>query len=107
MKESGGSTFKWDSLPLLRQINQSSKQLLAATLPEVEDHPSSKPSLPYGGLTRLGFKKISYFFKLRILTKVLSSLEPLASFMRLSLPKAAHTGVGECRVAGNPGALRS
>ena len=30
----------------------------------------------------------------------------LASFMRLSLLKAAHVGAGECRVAGNPGALR-
>jgi hypothetical protein len=30
-----------------------------------------------------------------------------ANFMRLSLTKAAHVDVGECRVAGNPGALRS
>jgi hypothetical protein len=31
----------------------------------------------------------------------------LANFMRLSLLKAAHAGVGECHVAGNPGTLRS
>ena len=30
-----------------------------------------------------------------------------ASFMRLSLPKAAHVDVGEGRAAGNPGTLRS
>jgi hypothetical protein len=29
-------------------------------------------------------------------------LVALANFMRLSLLKAAHAGVGECRVAGNP-----
>jgi hypothetical protein len=34
-------------------------------------------------------------------------LEALANFMRLSLLKTAHAGVGECRVAGNPGALQS
>jgi hypothetical protein len=34
-------------------------------------------------------------------------LEALASFMRLSSLKAAHVDVGENRVAGNPGALRS
>jgi hypothetical protein len=37
----------------------------------------------------------------------LSRLVALASFMRLSLPKAAHVDVGEDRVAGNPGSLRS
>jgi hypothetical protein len=31
----------------------------------------------------------------------------LANFMRLSLLKAAHVAAGECRVAGNPGTLRS
>jgi hypothetical protein len=31
----------------------------------------------------------------------------LANFMRLSLPKAAQAGVGECSVTGNPGTLRS
>jgi hypothetical protein len=30
----------------------------------------------------------------------------LAKFVRLSSPKAAHAVVCECRVAGNPGALR-
>jgi hypothetical protein len=34
-------------------------------------------------------------------------LVALANFMRLSLTKAAHVDVGECSVAGNPGALRS
>jgi hypothetical protein len=34
-------------------------------------------------------------------------LVALANFMRLSLLKAAHVGVGECNVTGNPGALRS
>jgi hypothetical protein len=34
-------------------------------------------------------------------------LVALANFMRLSLLKAAHAGVGEFRVAGNPGTLRS
>jgi hypothetical protein len=34
-------------------------------------------------------------------------LEALANFMRLSLLKAAHVVAGECRVAGNPGTLRS
>jgi hypothetical protein len=29
-------------------------------------------------------------------------LVALANFMRLSLTKAAHVDVGECRVAGNP-----
>jgi hypothetical protein len=37
----------------------------------------------------------------------LSSLVALASFMRLSLMKAAHAGVGECSVTGNPGTLLS
>jgi hypothetical protein len=37
----------------------------------------------------------------------LSTLVALANFMRLSLLKAAHAGVGEWRVTGNPGALRS
>ena len=37
----------------------------------------------------------------------LSRLVALASFMRLSSLKAAHAAVGECRAAGNPGALRS
>jgi len=37
----------------------------------------------------------------------LSRLEALANFMRLSLLKAAHAGVAECSVAGNPGTLRS
>src|ERR1700742_1143698 len=32
-------------------------------------------------------------------------LVALASFLRLSLPKAAHAGVGECTVAGNPGSV--
>jgi hypothetical protein len=36
----------------------------------------------------------------------LSRLKALANVMRLSLLKAAHAGVGECRVAGNPGTLR-
>jgi hypothetical protein len=31
----------------------------------------------------------------------------LANFMRLSLLKAARAAAVECRVAGNPGALRS
>jgi len=34
-------------------------------------------------------------------------LVALANFMRLSLTKAAPVDVGECRVAGNPGSLRS
>jgi hypothetical protein len=34
-------------------------------------------------------------------------LVALANFMRLSLLKAAHAAAGECRVAGNPGTLRS
>jgi hypothetical protein len=34
-------------------------------------------------------------------------LEALADFMRLSLLKATHVAVGEFRVAGNPGTLRS
>jgi hypothetical protein len=34
-------------------------------------------------------------------------LVALANFMRLSLLKAAHVAAGECRAAGNPGALRS
>jgi hypothetical protein len=33
----------------------------------------------------------------------LSSLVALTNLMRLSLLKAAHVGVGECHVAGNPG----
>jgi hypothetical protein len=37
----------------------------------------------------------------------LSNLVALANFMRLSLPKAAHVATGQCRVAGNPGTLRS
>ena len=37
----------------------------------------------------------------------LSRLVALASFMRLSLLKAAHVVAGERRVAGNPGSLRS
>jgi hypothetical protein len=37
----------------------------------------------------------------------LSSLVALANFMRLSLLKAAHAGVGECSITGNPGALPS
>jgi hypothetical protein len=31
----------------------------------------------------------------------------VAEFMRLSVKKAAHVGIGECRVAGNPGAPSS
>jgi hypothetical protein len=34
-------------------------------------------------------------------------LVALANFMRLSFLKAAQAGVGECRVAGNPGTLWS
>ena len=34
-------------------------------------------------------------------------LVALAGFMRLSSLKAAHVVVGKCRVAGNPGTLRS
>jgi hypothetical protein len=37
----------------------------------------------------------------------LSRLVALANFMRLSILKAAHAGVAECSVTGNPGALRS
>ena len=37
----------------------------------------------------------------------LSNLVALANFMRLSLLKAAPAAVGEYRVTGNPGALRS
>ena len=37
----------------------------------------------------------------------LSNLVAPANFMRLSLPKAAHVAAGQCRVAGNPAALRS
>jgi hypothetical protein len=33
----------------------------------------------------------------------LSNLVALANFMRLSLLKASHAAVGECRIAGNPG----
>jgi hypothetical protein len=34
----------------------------------------------------------------------LLSLMGVADFMRLSVKKAAHVGIGECGVAGNPGA---
>jgi hypothetical protein len=34
-------------------------------------------------------------------------LVALANFLRLSLLKGAHAAAGECRVAGNPGTLRS
>jgi hypothetical protein len=37
----------------------------------------------------------------------LSNFVASANFMRLSLLKAALAAVGECRVAGNPGSLRS
>jgi hypothetical protein len=37
----------------------------------------------------------------------LSNLVALANFMPLSLLKAAHAGVGEDSVAGNPGSLQS
>jgi hypothetical protein len=35
----------------------------------------------------------------------LSNVVALANFMRLSLLKAAHAAVGECRIAGNPGSF--
>jgi hypothetical protein len=38
---------------------------------------------------------------------LLSNLVALASFTRLSLLKAPHVAAGKCRVAGNPGTLRS
>jgi hypothetical protein len=36
----------------------------------------------------------------------LSNIVALANFTRLSLLKAVHAALGECRVAGNPGMLR-